>query len=208
LSRDPETLRQNAQELTAVLGNDRWKGQPALLSRDPETLRQNAQELTSILGNDKWKGQPALLSRDPETLRQNAQELTAVLGNDRWKGQPALLSLNPETIVKSVRALRSLGIEPSFSLTNLMLLGTTLGLKREKAEYIRREILGHKEVHLYHDKISLAELEQLTPEQKETERREIEEFADFIQRRPRLLVKSLSTLERQKDKLQQLYRRR
>ena len=190
-----ELLEDHAKHLTQLLAGEQWKSQPTLLTQSPEILKDKANNLTKIFNSDRWKTAPLLLSLSQETAIKYATDYTRHFKSNNWMERPSLLTVSPRTFNASLKMLEGMGITPeTHGKAVLLLLGTTTGLKREKAELIRKEILGHKNVYIFSKKIPLEEYikfrTKLTPEQKEAEKKEIEEFAEFLQAHPNLLVKS------------------
>ena len=166
------------------------------------TLKQRAQALDNILGNDRWKLAPALLGRDTETLKVNAQALEEIFGNDRWKrSAPVLLGLRPKTVAKNVLVSRILGIEPTESTRYLLLLFTKTSTKRRKAKIIYEQLLGHLNPKVFWaTDETIDKIKNLSPEERENLKRQIRQFAELISANPKLLIQRESSLENSIEK--------
>ena len=92
-----------------------------------------------------------------------------------------LLGITPETINSNVQCLNSLGID----YNNGILLGTTSQLKRKKMAWLLREVFDYRNF-------------------PETEKQEtIQRMYKFVRENPQYLIKSISTLGKEKDKIKQ-----
>ena len=187
-----EKIRRAYETLKRIgLTDDKIASRAELLGRDPETIERNYQALSKLgLKDDKIASRAELLGRDPETIERNYQHHVGLLRQnykDKNSGryiltsQAQLLGIPPETINANVQYLNSLGID----YNNGILLGTTSQLKRKKAAWILREVFDYKNV-------------------PETEKQEtVKRMYKFVRENPRYLVKSISALEKEKDKIKQ-----
>ncbi len=126
----------------------------------------------------------------PETIERNYQHHVGLLrqnyedrnsGRDILTSQAQLLGISPETMNANVQYLHNCGID----YNNAFLLGTTPQLKRKKMAWLLREIFDYRD----------------TPESERQEA--IQKMYEFVRENPQYLVKSVSALERAKDKIKQ-----
>ena len=190
LGRDPETIERNYQRLSALgLKNDKIASRAELLGRDPEIIERNYQRLSALgLKNDKIASRAELLGMNPETIERNNQHHVGLLrenyqdrasGRDLLTNQAQLLGISPETTNANVQFLYGLGID----YHDAFLLGSTPQLKRNKMAWMLRELFNYR---------------NLTQEKR---RYAIAGLYDFVRNDPRVLTKSISSMEKAKDKL-------
>jgi len=156
-------------------------------SATDESIRSVYEFLRQIgLTDEKIALHAHLLGRDPETIKRNYQHHIRLLRQnyeDRNSGReilimnPQLLGIPPETIEANVQNLYALSID----YNNAFLLGTSFQLKRKKMAWLLREVFDYR----------------TSKDKKETIRR----MYDFVKQNPRYLVKSITALERSKDKI-------
>ncbi|MDA1196983.1 MAG: hypothetical protein O2779_03405, partial [Nanoarchaeota archaeon] len=154
-------------------------------------IERNYQRLSALgLKDDKIASQAQLLGRDPETIERNYQHHVGLLrqdyrdrtsGRELLTNQAQLLGITPETITTNVQFLYSLGID----YNDAFLLGTTPQLKRKKMAWMLRELFNYGTL----------------PE--EQRRDAIDGLYNFIRADPRILIKSINSLERSKDRLRE-----
>ncbi len=192
LGRNPETIERNYQRLSALgLKDDKIASQAHLLGRDPEIIERNYQRLSALgLKDDKIASQAHLLGMNPETIERNYQSHVGLLRQnyeDRASGRELLtthaqlLGIPPRTINANVQFLNNLGIE----YNNGLLLGTKSQTKRQKMAWMLRELFDYRTIS--------------QEERKET----INGLYDFLREQPQVLVQSISSMEKNKDKLRE-----
>ena len=156
---------------------------------DEETIRRTYESLKKIgLSDDKIATQAHLLGMNPDTIERNYQHHVNLLrqnyedrnsGRELLTNQAHLLGIPPRTINANVQYLHSLGID----YNNAFLLGTTSQLKRKKMAWLLREVFDYREV----------------PENRKQET--IGKMYEFVRENPQYLVKSISALDRAKEKI-------
>jgi hypothetical protein len=218
LGRNPETLRMNYQKLkTFGLKDSKIVSQAQLLSRDPEALEQNWRLLkwfglkdskianqAQLLGlraktlqrnyinlqelglkASQIASQAQLMGIKPKTLQRNYGSAVGLLRadyRDRKSGREdilkhaALLGMNSKTVESNVQFLDHYGIK----LQNIM-LDTKVSKKREKLSWMLREVFDYRKVG------------------EDQKRETIENMYSLVRDCPRVLVKSIKTLEKEKD---------
>jgi len=159
---------------------------------NPETIERNYQALRRLgLTDSRIAANANLLGRDPETVKRNYEGHVGLLGQDytnRKSGRDFLLiyanllGIPTETIEANVQFLSSHDINYS----NGFLLGTTPKLKRKKMSWLLREIFNYN-------------LEADVSEKRET----IYKMRQFIRENPNVLIYSINTLERKREKLRE-----
>ncbi len=169
------------------LSRDKIASQAHLLGRDPETIERNYKRLSDLgLKDDKIASQAQLLGMNPETIERNYQSHIKLLrqeynnrksGKDLLTNQAHLLGISPETIEANVQFLNNLGM----NYNSGTLLGTTAQLKRKKMAWLLREVFDFRN----------------SKDKKQT----IYNMHEFVKKNPQYLVKSVSTLEKTKDKI-------
>ena len=112
-------------------------------------------------------------------LRQNYQDRTS--GRDILTNQAQLLGISPETTNANVQFLYGLGID----YYDAFLLGTTTKLKRKKMAWMLRELFDYRNLN------------------QEQRRDAIAGLYDFVRNDPRVSTKSISSMEKAKDKLRE-----
>ena len=142
------------------------------------------------LKDDKIASRAELLGRDPETIERNYQHHVGLLrhdytdrasGRDLLTNQAQLLGISPETTNANVQFLYELGI----NYRDAFLLGSTPQLKRKKMAWMLRELFDYRNL------------------QQEQKRNAINKLYDFIRDYPRVLKKSISSMENTKEKLRE-----
>jgi len=142
------------------------------------------------LKDDKIASQAQLLGRDPETIERNYQHHVGLLrhdytdrasGRDLLTNQAQLLGISPETTNANVQFLYELGI----NYRDAFLLGSTPQLKRKKMAWMLRELFDYRNL------------------QQEQKRYVIHRLYDFVKDNPNLLVKSINSLERSRERLRE-----
>ncbi len=192
LGMNPETIERNYRLLSALgLKDDKIASQAQLLGRDPETIERNYQRLSALgLKDDKIASQAQLLGMNPETIERNYQNHIGLLrrsyqdrtsGRDLLTSQAQLLGISPETMNANVQFLHGVGI----NYDDAFLLGTTPQLKRKKIAWMLRELFDYRNL------------------VQERRRDAIDGLYDFIRDDPRVLTKSVTSLERSKDSLRE-----
>ena len=171
------------------LKDDKIASRADLLGKDPETIERNYQRLSALgLKDDKIASQAHLLGRDPETIERNYQNHIGLLrqnyqdrasGRDLLTNQAQLLGMPPETTNANVQFLHGIGID----YNNAFLLGSTPQLKRKKMAWMLRELFDYR---------------TLPQEQR---RDAINGLYDFIRDSSKILIKSIDSMEKNKDKL-------
>ncbi len=125
LSRDPETIQRNYENLRRIgLSEEKIAQQAVLLGRDPETIQRNYENLRRIgLSDEKIAQQAALFGRDPETIKRNYDNLRRIgLSEEKIATNAALLSRDPETIQRNYENLRRIGLSDEKIATTAALL--------------------------------------------------------------------------------------
>lgn len=189
LGRNATRLREHYTLLRSLgLTDDAIQRRTELLTMDPETVECNYREMKRIgLSDEKILSHAQILGMNPRTVRGNYNAHIRLLredSRDRNSGRTTLttfaqlLSIRPETIEANIQFLRGYEIRPQG-----ILLGTTTKTKRRKIAWILREIFKYRD---------------LEEEQKQDARKRLKEF---IRKNPELLEYSLSTLEKQKQRL-------
>ncbi|MCK5283125.1 MAG: hypothetical protein KAK00_06970 [Nanoarchaeota archaeon] len=192
LSLNPETIERNYQRLSSLgLKDEKIVTLAHLLGMNPETIERNYQRLSSLgLKDEKIASQAQLLGMNPETIERNYRGHIGLLRKeyqDRASGRelltnyPSLLGTHPQTINANVQYLHSIGMDYGKGV----LLGTTTQLKRKKMAWMLRELFDYK---------------QLSDEQKPEA---IRALYNFVRENPNYLIKSISTMERTKDKIRE-----
>ena len=190
LGMNPETIERNYQKLSALgLKDDKIASQAHLLGRDPETIERNYKRLSNLgLKDSKIATLAHLLGRDPETIERNYCHHVGLLrqiyedrksGRELLTNQAQLLGISPETINANVQYLYSLGID----YNNAFLLGTTSQLKRKKMAWLLRKVFDYRE--------------------SENKRETINKMQEFVRENQQYLVKSISSLDKAKDKIRE-----
>ncbi len=192
LGRDPETIERNYKALSKLgLKDEKIASRAELLGMAPETIERNYKALSKLgLKDEKIASRADLLGRDPETIGRNYKAHIGLLrqyyedrnsGKNLLTSQAQLLGIPPETINANVQYLTSMKID----YNNAFLLGTTVQLKRKKMAWILRELFNYRQI----------------PEDKKQET--IQRMYEFVKENPRYLVKSISALEKAKDKIEE-----
>lgn len=182
-----------------MFGGDNWKRNPTLLARNEDSIREHAAFLTQLFAG-KWKKYPQLFGLSKDNLLEKARLIERLTGTYDWQEAPDLFDKSTKTLEANVRLLSAWGIDPFKDRTTRALLYTTTEKKREKARFIRREILGHG---LVFDNKS--ERKGLSDDQKKELREEIDEFREVIRKNPALLLMSLDALKTRKEELSKRY---
>ena len=209
LMRNPDAIRQNAAEMDQLYGSKKWAKHPSILGQSAEGLRAKAQAIHQRFGRELWKKIPNILIPATETLFRYADNHTKVLGSDYWLDQkPGLMKSPPRTVNSSLRALRSIGITPETHRSAILnLLDTTVKLKREKIEIIRTDILGHRQIHAFSEKVPLHEYvdykASLTQAEIDEEEAELKELANYMEGHATLLYKSKAGLKKHATNLKE-----
>lgn len=188
--RNPETIENNYKRLSELGMSYAGIASCAyLLGRNPETIDKNYSALSCLgLEDKKIASLPSLLARDPASVKKNFQHHVSLLrgsdgerspGRDLLRKNPRLLATSRETFEANVQFLYSRGID----YHNSFLLGTTPGNKRKKMTWMLREVFGYR--HLPEDE----------------KRNAIYGMYKLISSEPRMLKKSINTMENEKDKL-------
>ena len=197
LGLDPETVMDHYRFLRDLGLSDKSIATHAyLLSRDPETVMGHYRFLKALGLSDKSIASNAhLLGRDPETIMKYYQHHVGLLREhykDRNSGRnllidnPQLLGISPETMEANIQYLHSIGIDYNEdSLLWVMLLGSKPSTKRKKLAWMLRELFDYRSV----------------PQEKK--KTLINILYGFVRNNPSLLVKSIKTLERKRDKLRE-----
>ena len=158
-----------------------------LLGKNPETIERNYQLLVLSY---KIASQAYLLAMNPETIERNYRNHVGLLrqdytdrtsGRDLLLSQAQLLGIPPETIVSNIQYLHSMGIDYHKG----DLLGTKPKTKRMKLAWMLRELFNYREV------------------SQKQKKEVIQRLYDFVRNDPSLFVKSISSLERNKEKLKE-----
>jgi len=188
-----ENIRCTYKTLKRIgLTDDKIASQVHLLGRDPETIERNYLALSKLgLKDDKIASRANLLGMNPETIGRNYQHHVGLLrqnyedrdsGRDLLISQAQFLGIPPETINSNVQYLASIGIDYN---NPVLLLGTTSQLKRRKMAWLLREVFDYREA----------------PENRRLEI--IQRMYEFVRENPLYLVKSISALERARNKIRQ-----
>ena len=192
LGRDPETIKNNHQYLkTLGLTDSKIASRAELIGRDPETIKNNHQYLKNLGLTDRNISTNAhLLARDPETIERYYQYHVGLLREDyldRGSGRELILShasllgIPPKTMEANVQYLSSIGID----YHNGFLLGSRPSTKRRKLAWMLRELFDYRDIPRDH------------------KREVIGRLYHFVRENPRILAKSLHSLERSMDKLRE-----
>ncbi len=128
-----------------------------------------------------------LLGMNPETINKNYQHHISLLrqdykdrnsGRDLLTNQAQLLGIPNKTIESNVQYLHSLGID----YYNGFLLGTKTQNKKNKLAWMLRELFNYRDI------------------SKENKKEVINLLYEFIRNNPNLLIKSINSLRRNKDR--------
>ena len=190
LGLNPETIEKNYQNLRSygirrhkitILAN--------LIGRCQETIKRNYQNLRSYgLSANNIASSAELLNLTPETIEKNYQKAIGILRQnhqDRNSGRefitnnPVLLGYSPETIKENVQYLNSINL----IYNNIALLGTKVQTKRGKMVWMLQNLFDYG--NLYSGQKTEA----------------VHNMYNFIRGNPNYLIRSISTLERQRDEL-------
>lgn len=194
-----ELTQSKCKFLNEMFGGDNWKRNPTLLTRNEDSIREHAAFLTQLFA-DKWKKYPQLFGLSKDNLLKKARLIERLTGSYNWQEAPDLFDKSTRTLEANIRLLLAWGIDPFKDRTTRALLYTTTEKKREKAGFIRREILQHNFV--FNDK---SERKGLGDDQKRELREEIDEFREVIRKNPALLLMSLDALKARKEELSNRY---
>ena len=189
----PETTQRNIEALRKLGATDaKLASHPHLLALNPETIKRNYLTLRGLgIEERRIITNIHLLGIPPRTTRRNYQNHVGLLredygdrnsGRDLLTTYVKLLGIPPATLNSNVQYLYSLGLD----YHNGFLLGTRPHTKRKKLAWILRELFEYRTV----------------PEEKRNET--IRELYSFIRKRPNILVRSITYLERNKDRLKDL----
>ena len=127
---------------------------------------------------------------NPETIERNYRHHVSLLrenyedrfsGRDILTNQAQLLGISPETINANVQFLHRRGI----NYNDAFLLGTTPQLKRQKMAWMLRELFDYRSL----------------PQEKR--RGAINGLYDFIRDEPKVLTKSINSMEKSKYSLRE-----
>ena len=184
------TILANYQALLQLgLTKEKIASHANLLGRDPQTIQENYQALLQLgLTKEKIGTNAALLGMNPKTIQTNYEHHVGLLRqnyNDRNSGrrlltnQAQLLGISPVTIEANVQLLHDMGLD----YNNSFLLGTTPQLKRTKMGWMLRELFNYQNL------------------PQEEKRAAIYAMRDYIRDHPRVLIKSIPTMEKEKDSL-------
>jgi len=122
-------------------------------------------------------------------LRQDYRNRSS--GRDLLVNQAQLLGISPETIEANVQNLYSIGID-----YNNALLGTKPQTKRQKIAWMLKELFDYQSPHKPHKVVVRYSTD-------ETARVAIHSLYDFIRYGPKILIKSINSMEETKDKLRE-----
>ena len=190
LGRDPETIERNYQRLSDLgLKDEKIASRAELLGMDPETIERNYQRLSALgLRDEKIATQAPLLGRDPETIEENYQNHIGLLrsdyedrksGKDILLQQAQLLGISPDTLETNVQWFSDRNIDYGKGI----LLGTKVQTKRKKLAWILREVFDYRNV------------------SKDERNQTVRNMYNLIEENPNLMINSIGTLEKMKDKL-------
>ena len=165
-----------------------------MLIRNSETLERNYKNLKKYgLTNKKIASQAVLLGLNSRTFERNYRNCISLIRQDhqnRLSGknlllnQPQLLVSSPNTIKSNIQFFYHHNINYSSGI----MLGTTVQNKRKKLAWILREVFDYKDI------------------PKEKKKQTINSLYGFVRKDPILLAKSISTLEKSKEKLKEKVR--
>ncbi|MDO8460109.1 MAG: hypothetical protein Q7S74_03300 [Nanoarchaeota archaeon] len=190
LGKDPETIERNHKRLRELgISNEKIATNANLLGMSLETMERNYQYLRNVgLKDSKIVSRAELLGMSSDTIERNYKYSVGLLrqnpenrnsGRDLLMMQAQLLGNSPKTINANVQYLSSLGID----YNNGLLLGTTPKQKRRKMAWLLREIFDYRN----------------SEYKKET----IHRMRKFVRENPIYLIKSITTLERYRDKIKE-----
>ena len=192
----PMATEESVKDAYKVLKNyeltdDRIATCAYLLGMNPETIERNYQKLLSLgIKDKKIASRAGLLGMNPETIKRNYQHHVSLLrqdyidrasGRDLLTNQASLLGISPETTNANVQFLYELGID----YYDAFLLISTPQRKRKKMAWMLRELFDYRNL------------------QQEQKRNAINKLYDFIRDYPRVLKKSISSMENTKEKLRE-----
>lgn len=193
LLRNPVSLERNYQALKKLgLSEEKIARCASLLICLPETIERNHQALQQLgLTNKTIISNPRLLVLRPETIERNYRHQIELLrgnhtdrnsGRDVLVAKPLLLGTSPAIVEANIQYLSFNHIE---YFHNEFLLATTVQSKRRKLAWMLRELLDYRD----------------TPFGQR--RKKIERLYKFVSKKPRLLLESISLLEKRKVKLKE-----
>ena len=190
-------LRENLERIVEELFPDREVAQFSTdwILNSPRATEDSVREVYRFLKgkgleDSKIFSRADLLGMNPETIERNYRHHVSLLrenyedrfsGRDILTNQAQLLGISPETINANVQFLHSRGI----NYNNAFLLGTTHQLKRQKMAWMLRELFDYRSL----------------PQEKR--RGAINGLYDFIRDEPRVLTKSINSMEKSKYSLRE-----
>jgi hypothetical protein len=183
INTEPEVVLSNANKLDSILGY-KWRRCPQLSVMGINTLKERIERYDAKL-SPNWRNSPVLLTQSPDVVEERAAIYDGWFG-EAWQMKPSILTNDPRTVISSARALKTVGItqENTPPGSYFALLGTTVANKRKKAAFIRRELLGHKQVHIHESKKPISEIvsarQSQSPKDRELESNEIAELKTFL----------------------------
>lgn len=186
-----DAVRATYKRLRSIgLSDSKIASRAELLGREAYIIDRNYLRLSSLgLSDSKIASQAHLLGRDPNTIDRNYQHHIGLLrqdcqnrnsGRDMLFRHANLLGVSPDTLEANVQWFTERNLDYSGWM---MLLGTTPQTKRKKLAWILKEVFD------------------IRRRPKEQGNEIIGALYDFIRDNPCFLIKSIRTLEEEKDKL-------